>query len=195
MDEALKVYADPTGWPERFRGPLEGAVEDCRWFAHLARQFQLEERWQQLAETWEGFCQDKLGYPAEFVAAVIAGVQALGEQAPIPIQKAADEGRRVRAEKAEEVKAVRRDEPELTVREIAEKCGIPKSTAHDYLSEKNLIKRNSDKRTASQMVSARQVYLPAQASIAARKIIAKLGDEFAGELAMEILKLVKEEAE
>lgn len=83
------------------------------------------------------------------------------------------------------------------IREAAKESGCSHTTARRdaNMEQKNLINERRSKKTASQMVSARQVYLPAEASVAARKIIAKLGDEFAGELAMEILKMVKEEAE
>jgi hypothetical protein len=79
-DLAVTVYGDPSSWPVRLQGPLQRAVEDCGWFAHLARQLKLCASWRQVAPDWSLFCEQKLGHPAPFVDAVIAGAQALGEK-------------------------------------------------------------------------------------------------------------------
>lgn len=182
MAEGLTVYADPaTMWPTQLRGPLERAVEDCRWFAHLARQAKLDQLWRQLAPTWGEFCEQKLGHPAEFVDAVIAGVRAIGEDAPVPMERAAAEGRRIR-----QAESKRLTQEGLSLREAAEVLEISYETVRRDVSQESLSNEKRDTRTPAQRVDSRQVYLPADVTAAARKIRAKFGEEFSAALAREL---------
>jgi hypothetical protein len=177
MDDSIKVYADQNSWPVRFRGPLDGAVQDCRWFAHLAREFQLEKRWRGLAQTWEGFCQDKLGYPSEFVEAVIAGVRALGEEAPIPIEEAAKVGR------AERIAASKRlvQEEGKSLREAAKELGVHHDTVREDLrvSEVSAYAQKSDTPRKESRIS---IFAGTSPATAAQRIHATFGGEFAAAL-------------
>lgn len=183
MVEGLTVYADPaTMWPTQLRGPLERAVEDCRWFAHLARQAKLDQLWRQLAPTWGEFCEQKLGHPAEFVDAVIAGVRAIGEDAPVPIERAAAEGRRIRQAESKRLVEVE----QMSLRQAAEVLGCAPSTVLEdtrrEVFDESLSNEKSNTRTPAQRVDSRQVYLPTDPARAAQKIREKLGDEFAARL-------------
>lgn len=169
-------------WPTQLRGPLERAVEDCRWFAHLARQAKLDQLWRQLAPTWGEFCEQKLGHPAEFVDAVIAGVRAIGEDAPVPMERAAAEGRRIRQAESKRLVEVEK----MSLREAAEVLETSYETVRRDVSQESSIDEKRDTRTHSQRTAARQVYLPADATLAARKIRAKFGEEFSASLAREL---------
>lgn len=175
MDDSLKVYADPNSWPVQFRGPLNRAADDCRWFAHLAREMQLDQRWRGLAETWEGFCQDRLGYPAEFVDAVIVGVRALGEDAPIPIEEAVKRGR---AERIAESKRLVQEEGK-SLRQAAAELGVSHvAVRKDLLTNSVMTKKVNSIRQRTVL----QLNDKTNATTAAQKIREKFGDQFAKEL-------------
>jgi hypothetical protein len=79
FDPAVRVYGDlKAGLARRLNGPLDRAVEDCRWFASIAQQARLDSLWRELAPSWESFCEQYLRHLPEFVDAVIAGIKALG---------------------------------------------------------------------------------------------------------------------
>ena len=68
----------------RIAGALESAEHDCRLFAKLARDAQLDRLPDYFKVTWEQFCQERLRKPSREVEAMIAGVEALGEDIPVP---------------------------------------------------------------------------------------------------------------
>lgn len=83
----------------RIAGALESAERDCRLFAKLARDAKLDRLPDYFKVTWEQFCQDRLRKPSEEVEAMIAGVEALGEDIPLPAIVATRVGRMSIAER------------------------------------------------------------------------------------------------
>lgn len=168
-------------------GHIQGFDEDCRRFAEVAQRFRLDRLWRELSPSWAAFCEQYLNHSQEFVDAVIAGVRALGEDVPIPIERAAAEGRRLR--QAESKRLV--EEEGMSLREAAEVLGCAPSTVLEDtrrpVFDEAAIDEKSNTPTRSQRTAARQVYLPPDAARAAQKIRAKFGAEFAAALARELL--------
>jgi hypothetical protein len=61
---------------------------DCRYLADLVSQVQVHDSWKKLSRTWEEFCIDQCGRPAEFIDAILAGARVLGFDKPLPSDKA-----------------------------------------------------------------------------------------------------------
>jgi hypothetical protein len=77
------------------RSFLETCVHDCRKFAGLARRARLDELHMKFGLSWEDFCAQQLDHPHTEVEAILLGVEALGEDIPIPAEMAKRVGYRL----------------------------------------------------------------------------------------------------
>src|SRR5215471_4271824 len=82
--------------------PLKSIEQDCRAFAKVARDLKLGYLWERMGLSWSEFCKRWLTHPPEFVEAVIAGVEAIGEEFPIPVKHALILGKHGRPKKGKE---------------------------------------------------------------------------------------------
>ena len=170
VEDGITTYRDEaTWWPNQLQGPLDRAKEDCRWFAALAKKSQLDELWRKLAPTWEDFCATNLGCSAEFVDAVIAGVQALGEDMPVPLERAARVGRMIAEGKNQT--------------EIGEIEGISQQRV-SQITNGTLVKRINE---------SPRIRLNLDTDYVAQTIIDRRGPGYAGDLAKAILATLEGE--
>ncbi|MEM8610419.1 MAG: hypothetical protein AAGF93_00260 [Cyanobacteria bacterium P01_H01_bin.105] len=89
MDETITpLYQLPVNqWPiERvidgkyrlFQMRAEAAESDCRKLCKSIEEVRTDDFWKQLADTWEEFCQEFYGYPAQWIEYVAEGYKRLG---------------------------------------------------------------------------------------------------------------------
>ncbi|EKU96688.1 hypothetical protein Lepto7375DRAFT_0556 [Leptolyngbya sp. PCC 7375] len=89
MDETITpLYQLPVNqWPvERvidgkyrlFQMRAEAAESDCRKLCKSIEEVRTDDFWKKLADTWEEFCQEFYGYPAQWIEYVAEGYKKLG---------------------------------------------------------------------------------------------------------------------
>lgn len=89
MDETITpLYQLPVNkWPiERvidgkyrlFQMRAEAAESDCRKLCKSIEEVRTDNFWENLADTWEEFCQEFYGYPAQWIEYVAEGYKKLG---------------------------------------------------------------------------------------------------------------------
>lgn len=89
------VYGPPPDevLTNRVAVALEGFVHDCRLFARVAREAKLKELPEALHLSWEEFCQQRLKHSPSVVEAILAGLDVIGEELPVPAHVAERVGR------------------------------------------------------------------------------------------------------
>ena len=89
MDETIvPLYQLPVNqWPvERviegkyrlFQMRAEAAESDCRKLCKSIEEVRTDNFWKNFADTWENFCQEFYGYPAQWIEYVAEGYKKLG---------------------------------------------------------------------------------------------------------------------
>jgi len=63
---------------------VDHCADVCRDLAHAAHLAHLRELPQQFGLTWDTFCEQRLHHTAAFVEAMLTGVDALGDDVPLP---------------------------------------------------------------------------------------------------------------